>query len=323
MRNIAIEFVARGRAELVPIEPPPEPAGDMVLCETVLSGVTNGTERHALLTEHGYGGGVFPSRHGYQHVAIVRAVGPDAKELRVGDLVFCGDYVGHRGWLLCHEQGLIVRLNPACDRVAMALLGVAGVAMRAVRRMRVAVGDRVWVAGQGPIGYFLGQCARAAGAYVTVSDLVPRRLEAAAKGGAHRVLDASSPDVYRALQEGGPYNFIFDACSAPALLREIHEHHLLAHSGCVGMMAVRGDTTYPWGMLHGTEARIETSCHFGRDDLRVLLHCIEQDLIRIRPILSHVLPVEEAPRLYERLAAGDPDLMGIVFTWQEGAGTGS
>ena len=31
--------------------------------------------------------------------------------------------------------------------------------------------------------------------------------------------------------------------------------------GTVAMMTVRDVVSYPWGLLHGTEARIETSCH--------------------------------------------------------------
>ena len=315
MRQIAIEFTAPGRAELVEIGPAPEPVGTQVLLPTLFTGVTNGTERHALLTEHGYGGGVFPSRHGYQHVGVVEAVGPDVRWLKVGDTVFCGDYVGHRGWLITDENGLVVRIEGLDDLLSCALFGVAGVALRAVRRMRVQAGDNVWVAGQGPIGHFLGQCARAVGAKVTVSDLNERRLEAARAGGVYRVLNAGSPGYRAELKEGGPYQFIFDACSAPRLLFDVFEDRLLAHSGCIGMMAVRAETCYPWPLLHGTEARIETSCHFSRDDLRVLLFLVQQGLVHMRPVLTDVVPIEKAPGIYERLAAGDPELNGIVFEW--------
>jgi 2-desacetyl-2-hydroxyethyl bacteriochlorophyllide A dehydrogenase len=315
MRTIAVEFVGRGEVGLVDIGAPPDPAGPQVLIETEFTGVTNGTERHALLMEHGFGGGVFPSRHGYQHVGRVAAVGDAVRTLEVGDRVFCGDYVGHRGWHLADEDGLLAKLPPAPEPRLCALFGVAGVALRAVRRMRVGAGDRVWVAGQGPIGHFLGQCARAVGAQVVVSDMLATRLEAARRAGAHTTLDARDNGARADLAALRPFDFIFDACSAPGLLHDILSGGLLAHGGCIGMMAVRSDVTYCWGLLHGTEARIETSCHFSQDDLRVLAFFVEKGLVAMEPIISDILPIENAPSLYGRLASGDPGLMGVVFDW--------
>lgn len=317
MKNLAIEFVEKGRAAVVPLDEPPPPGPNQLLFETLFTGVTNGTERHALLNEYGFGGGHYPSRHGYQHVGRVMAVGSQVDTFRPGDIVFCGDYVGHRGWHITNAHGLVIKLEGVEDYLPCALFGVAGVAMRAVRRMRVSAGDNVLVAGQGPIGHFLGQCARAVGARVTVSDMLLSRREAAREAGAHVVLDPADTSYRSTLRCLGPFNFIFDACSAPRLLFEIFEDKILAHGGCIGMMAVRGDTTYPWPLLHGTEARIETSCHFWPDDLRVLLFLVQQGLVRMEPIISDVLSVEEAPSLYARLAAGDPELRGVVFRWSQ------
>ncbi len=313
--SLAVEFTARGVAELVSIGDPPRPVGSQVLIRTEFTGVTNGTERHALLAEHGYGGGVFPSRHGYQHVGKIEAVGDAVTGLAVGDRVFCGDYVGHRAWHITDENGLLVKLTDEMAPRDCALMGVAGVALRAVRRMRVGAGDNVWVAGQGPIGHFIAQAARAVGAQVTVTDLSAKRLRAATVAGVHHALDASASDTPARLKAIGPFSFIFDGCSAPRLLFDIFEAGLLAHSGCIGMMAVRSEVTYPWSILHGTEARIETSCHFSRDDLRALRFLVASGAMDLRPIVSDVLPITDAPEPYRRLADGDPELMGVVFDW--------
>ena len=70
MRNIGIEYPSRGEMHFVDIGNPPAPHLDEVLIETEYSGITNGTERHALLGEHVWKG-YYPSRHGYQHVGTV------------------------------------------------------------------------------------------------------------------------------------------------------------------------------------------------------------------------------------------------------------
>jgi 2-desacetyl-2-hydroxyethyl bacteriochlorophyllide A dehydrogenase len=315
MRKTGLEFTARGTLGIRNLGDPPPLGPSEVLLETVYSGITNGTERHAFLSEHGYGGGRFPSCHGYQHVGKVAATGKEVTRFATGDWVFYGEYVGHRGWNVARENGLLLKLPPGSSPWYGALFGVAGVALRSVRRMGARAGDNVWVAGQGPIGQFVGQAARAAGARVTVTDLVEKRLEAAKRCGAHVALNAADPQTEGSLKKGGPYNFIFDCCSAKDLLFEVHRHGLLAHGGTLGMMAVRDTVSYPWSLLHIIEARLETSCHFDADDLRVLLFLFEQGLVMIEPVVTHFVSIDEAPEVYQLLANNEKDLLGVIFDW--------
>jgi threonine dehydrogenase-like Zn-dependent dehydrogenase len=181
--------------------------------------------------------------------------------------------------------------------------------------MGVGQGDNVWVAGQGPIGHFTAQAAKAAGARVTVTDMLQKRLDVARRCGAHVVLSAADENTEQRLKEGGPYNYIFDCCSAKELLFDIHKSRMLNRSGAIAMMAVRDTVSYPWSLLHGTEARIETSCHFDRDDLRVLLFLYEQKLVRIEPMVSHFVSIDEAPRIYDMLADNNTEVFGVIFDW--------
>jgi len=315
MRTIGLEFVERGKLRFCELGDPPPPGPTQVLLETKYFGVTNGTERHAFLVEHGYGGGQFPSRHGYQHVGEVVAVGEAVTKFRPGDWAFLGQYVGHRGWNVEDENGLLVKLPDTVDRRHCALFGVAGVALRGVRRLGVQAGDNVWVAGLGPLGQFVAQAARAVGARVTVTDMLESRLEVARRCGAHVALDAREGGTVEALRAGGPYDFLYDCCSAERLLFDIHEHRLLAFGGTVGLLAVRQQVTYPWSLLHGTQARIETSCHFEGDDLRVLLFLYEQRQLVIEPVVSHLVSIDEAAAIYAQLAQAAGELLGVVFEW--------
>jgi 2-desacetyl-2-hydroxyethyl bacteriochlorophyllide A dehydrogenase len=315
MRTVGIEYAEKGKMRMADLGEPPPLGPTQVLFETRYSGLTNGTERHAFLIEHGYGGGAFPSRHGYQHVGEVVAVGEAVQTLAIGDWLYCGDYVGHRGWHVVDEHGLVVKLPDTIDRKYCALFGVAGVALRSVRRMAVSAGDNVWVVGQGPIGHFTAQAARAVGARVTVTDMIDKRLEAARACGAHVALNAGDENTMEALKQGAPYNYIYDGCSLESLLYDIFQNGLLAHGGTVGMMAVRDAVRYPWGLLHGIEARIETSCHFTPDDLRVLLFLYEREQIRIEPMVSHLVSIDEAPGVYDKLANHGEELLGVIFDW--------
>ena len=110
MRKIGLEFSAKGKLGFRELGNPPEPGTTDLLLETQYTGITNGTERHALLTEHGFGGGQFPSQHGYQHVARVAAIGEKVTRFKTGDTVYYGDYVGHNGWNLVDESALLIKL---------------------------------------------------------------------------------------------------------------------------------------------------------------------------------------------------------------------
>src|SRR5262249_49354388 len=162
-------------------------------------------------------------RHGYQHVGQVAAAGNQVRQFAPGDWVFFGQYVGHRGWHLVDvgegepspsDTHLTIRLPEGVDRQGGARPGVAGGARAGAKRVRVEPGQKVWVAGAGPIGHFSAQAARVKGADVTVTDVVPRRLEAARETGAHRALTAGDEAAWEALRALGPFDRIIDACSA-------------------------------------------------------------------------------------------------------------
>ena len=74
MNTKGLEFVAQGKVGFYDLGEPPEPGPHQILIKTVYSGITNGTERHRLLTEHGYGRGQYPARVGYQVVGPIVAV---------------------------------------------------------------------------------------------------------------------------------------------------------------------------------------------------------------------------------------------------------
>lgn len=330
MREIGIEYPSRGEMGFCELGPPPEPGPSQILLATRYSGITNGTERHTLMADHGYG--AYPGRHGYQHVARVAAVGEGAHGFTPGDWVFHGRYVGHRGWHVVdlgdadttsYASHLTIRLPESVDRQECALLGVAGVALRAVKRVRTAPGQTVWVVGAGPIGHFAAQAARLRGARVVVTDVVPSRLSAveatvpAGEAGAILTLDASGEGAWEMLKKAGPFDQIIDASGVETLFHDIHRHGLLAARGVIAAMAVRAETRFPWSLLHGREASIEVACHFALEELAELIAWIEAGRLRIGPMVSHRVPIAEAPAIYATMRDRPRDLLGVIFDWGE------
>jgi len=321
MHNIGVEFTARGEMGFYDLGVPPDPGPMQILIRTHYSGITNGTERHALMGDLGYGGG-YPGRHGYQHVGVVEAAGNQVKAFSEGDIVFFGNYVGHRGWNIVEvgaghsSSALCIKLPDDVEHEFCALLGVAGVGTRHIRRISVAPAQNVWVAGVGPIGQFAAQAARAFGAYVTVTDLDQRRLDVAKELGAHRAINVSDQSATELLKEKASYNCIVDACGAPSLIPDIYKNRLLAQRGVIGALAVRAETTFHWSMLHGLEGSIEVSCHFSLEDLGIILHFLRLGTMRIKPLVTHRVPITEAPCIYETMRDRRAELLGVIFNWK-------
>lgn len=117
---------------------------------------------------------------------------------------------------------LAFRVPPEMSAEEAALLEPLAVAVAAVRRARVDLGERVAIAGAGPIGLLIARVARLAGAAaVAVSDPLPGARERALAYGATEVLDPAT-GVF-AEQE---YEVFIDASGVPAAI-------------CAGVLALK------------------------------------------------------------------------------------
>ena len=319
MKCIGIEFPELGAARLFDLPGPPQPGPTEIVTRTLFSGVTNGTERHTLMADFG---SRFPARSGYQHVSVIEEMGQRVDQFSAGETVFLGNHGGHRGWHLVDlaaanpRERLCIELPPDLEHEFCALFGIAGVGFRHSRRIRVAAPMRVWVAGLGLIGQSVAQASRALGAHVTVTDLDPRRLEIATQLGAHRVIDINDDSAVESLSEGGPYDRIVDACGAPGLFDFIYEHKLLALYGAIGALAGRQPTVFHQTMLHALRASIESSSHFTLEDLGILRHYCRLGTVSIEPLVTHRVPVEEAPAIYATMRNEPSELLGVIFDWR-------
>lgn len=94
----------------------------------------------------------------------------------------------------------LYRVDPRIDDIAAAILEPTTVAVHAVRRSQIRLGDSVVVLGAGPIGLLVLQAARAAGAG-TVILIEPQRSrrDLGATLGADVVIDPGTGDVAEAV----------------------------------------------------------------------------------------------------------------------------
>ncbi|MDR1377412.1 MAG: alcohol dehydrogenase catalytic domain-containing protein [Synergistaceae bacterium] len=99
----------------------------------------------------------------------------------------------------------LYRLPEGMSYEAGALVEPLAVAIHAVRRAEVRLGDRVAVFGAGAIGIFIAAVCRACGAsFTVVTDLSPRRLKAAVAFGATYALNPAAENVMAVLSDLSP-----------------------------------------------------------------------------------------------------------------------
>ena len=69
-------------------------------------------------------------------------------------------------------------------------------------------------------------------------------------------------------------------------------------------------------MLHALRASIESSSHFTLDDLAILRHFYQVGAVQIEPMMTHRVPVSEAPAIYATMRDKPADLLGVIFDWR-------
>lgn len=317
MRGII--FPEKGKTALRE-EPTPGCNAGTILCQSVFTGLTNGTERNVLMGGN-YSGGRWPNRCGYQNVGRVLAVGMGVKEFTAGDLVFSGDFCQHTQYFAApaREDSLIVKLPAPVEPAHAALFGVASVAMHDVRRAGVMLGEKVLVVGAGPIGQFTAQAARLAGAVVTICDLNEKRLSVAKALGVHATITLT-PDVasWEAVRSAGPFDVVFEDSGAPILDRVIGGNWgqgVLKHRSRVVIIAGRDRVEYSFNAGQGYELSVFHAGHFVGDDLQQVCRLAAEGTLKFGPVIQDRVKVENAAAIYDTLRDSPGSLFGVVFDW--------
>jgi threonine dehydrogenase-like Zn-dependent dehydrogenase len=168
---------------------------------------------------------------GHEAAGVVAATGPDVTSLRVGDRVAvhhmagCGDCMHcRRGWdINCQRrwgvygldrpgamQDYMVVRSRDCARVpagvsfeeAAYYTCGAGTGYLSLRRAGLGIGDTVGIVGLGPVGVAAAHFAASAGNEVIGLDVVPSRLDFAAKVTGCVALDAAGENVRPLVERG-------------------------------------------------------------------------------------------------------------------------
>lgn len=325
MPERALVFPDVNRVELRSIDPPGEPGPREVRIRVELSGVSQGTEVWALVGKRQEL--QYPTIPGYQAIGVIEEVGQDSGEFVPGDRVLFHKARVPNGypntWMGTHQSVVLasidsdppIRKLPAAVAPDEAVLAaMVAVSLRGIQMLDVPLGCVAVVTGQGLIGQAAAQLLRARGAYVMATDLSARRLELSRAHSSDRAIHPLEEDLGQLVREIAP-NGADIVCDTTGRAGDFAAWiDLLRQGGQLLMQGFYPDpVTFDFAPTHIKRPHIAITC--GTGDTQLALDLIARKRIAWAPMVTHRVPIAEAPAIYQRMAEGDPDLLGVVLDW--------
>ena len=232
--------------------------------------------------------------------------------------VSCGDYRRHGAFaeFVVVPQRILYRLPAAISFTEAAMLEAVSVALHAVRVSEPQDGQTALVIGAGMIGLLTLQAARAAGlSPVFISDIDTTRLSLAEQVGADRVLHCSGAELIAEVQKltgGRGVDRAFEAVGRNETVSSAID--CTRKGGTVTLIGnIKPEVTLPLQKVVSRQIRLQGSCA-SAGEYPQAIDLIAGGKIKVGPLITAVAPLEEGPRWFERLHAGEPNLMKIVLT---------
>jgi (R,R)-butanediol dehydrogenase/meso-butanediol dehydrogenase/diacetyl reductase len=322
----------RQKLELVEMPEPSAEAGKAVV-EIAYCGIC-GTDVHAWLSGEPYN----PAICGHEWVGTVAACGSGVRNVREGDRVVAGVAPACGACAQCHAGDAVhcvsallgmIGLGPLAAKhggfaraIAIeaarlshvpreipdedaALVEPATVAVHALRRTDLRLGDSVVVLGAGPIGLLVLQCARAAGAsQVIVVEPDASRGALARELGADLVLQPGTDDVgarvAKACAPLGP-DVVFECAGIAATVQQSVD--LARRGGIVSLVGLAGAKAQidPAAWLV-KEVRLVASLGYLHEEFELAMRLIAGGRIRVAPLRTSTVGLAELDSAFASLA---------------------
>ena len=351
-QRIILETAGRIRIESFEV---PRPGPRDVLVRIRLTQVSAGTEVNAIRARRSGGrlGEVADLPLGYTAVGVVQAVGREVTGVAPGDRVLGeGPHASH--WVATQaSEHSPLRVPDEVDDASAAFAILGDVALHAVRRAHIAIGESVAVHGQGVVGLIALRLARLSGAHPLIGvDIVDERLRVSKVYGASHTVNAASQPVAAAIHAATPVPHRFAGVAAAGLEPtsgvdvQIHATsridvvpEILQSAADRGRIVIAGATaawpdpgpTVPLSLdvLLRREVSIVGSYETGFAESHpywpwtrsrnraTVIDLIRRGELDVRPLISHVVPYTDAPAIYDMLAAGGEGWLSVAFTWSD------
>jgi len=324
--------------------PAPVPGVDEILVRVAACGICGSDV-------HGYDGTsgrrIPPIVMGHEAAGVVAAAGSGVTEFKAGDrvtfdsTVYCGqcEFCQKGEINLCNNRQVIgvsctdfrragafaeyvvvpqriaYHLPDALEFQEAAMLEAVSVALHAVRVSEMKGGETALVIGAGMIGLLTLQAAKAAGASrVLVADIDQSRLQRAEKLGADATLLLSGAELVKEVYRRT------DGRGVDLVLEAVGRDETIASSiasvrkgGTVTLIGnISPEVKIPLQVVVSRQIRLQGSCA-SSGEYPQAMELMASGKIQVKPLITAVAPLSDGPRWFERLHAGEPNLMKVVL----------
>ena len=218
------------------------------------------------------------------------------------------EYVAVPSWI-------VSKISDEFSFVHAALLEPASIGTHAANRAPISNDDTVVVIGAGTIGLFILQAARLRGAAKVIAvDINEFRLDLAKKLGADKLINPLKSNLSEAvLQETGGKgaNVTLEAVGyAKTFADAVSITRMGGHVVAVGNLEKKAE--FDLQQLIAKEHTF-TGSYASSGEFRDCIELIASGKIKVEPLISDVLPLEEGPDAFERLLKAEENLVKIVL----------
>jgi L-iditol 2-dehydrogenase len=324
--------------------PVPSPGADEILVRVAACGICGSDV-------HGYDGSsgrrIPPLVMGHEAAGVVAETGKNVSAFKAGDrvtfdsTVYCGDCANcRRGEMnLCDRRQVLgvscgdYRRNGAFAEFVLvparivhrlpenlsfpeaALLEAVAVALHAVSLVPIEPSTTALVVGAGTIGLLVQQALAAAGCErVFVTDVDPTRLKLSQSLGATAVLQ-SGPSFANEILNLTKATGVDVAVEAVGINATVATAiNSVRKGGSVVLVGnVTPEVTIPLQAVVSRQIRLQGSCA-SSGEYPQAIELMSSGKINVKPLITAVASLDEGPRWFERLYAGEPNLMKVVLT---------
>lgn len=323
-----IVFTGKQQVELQEFAAPKVKSGEIGV-RTIVTLMSIGTENICFnrLFEPGTGWEEwvkYPFYPGYLLVGEVEEVGAGVEGFKAGDRV--GLRKEHWSYHAV-PAGEAVRIPEGIDAREAAWFGLARIAFMGAKILVHHLGDTVLVIGAGPIGQMSLRWAVAAGAEtVIVTDMWPKRLKMAERGGATHVIGRPVEECREeilAANNGAPPRLIIDSTGNAKVFAEA-----LKLAGRKGRILLVGDTGTPSNQCLTGDVIAKGLTIVGAHDkhadeewtseriYRLFFSLAARGRFSLKGLNTHSFKPEECVKAYTTVNKRRGDTMGVLFDWR-------
>jgi 2-desacetyl-2-hydroxyethyl bacteriochlorophyllide A dehydrogenase len=308
-----------------------EPGEGELLLQAHFSLISPGTERAALMRL--WDDEVFRANPGYALAGEVAAMGTGVGGFALGERVVALAPHGSHA-LVPAEPWVVLKTPPGLSDEKATFVVLASVALHAIRRSQLTLGETFVILGAGILGQIATQLAKMDGArQVIVVDLVDERLALANQYGADLTINPSHEDpIPRILEATG-------GDGAPAILEVTGNPQVIPLAFQIAANGARlvltGALEEPVTLrFHAEFIRRELSLIAAfqpfnptsenlywrwtqQANRQLLLELLAEGRLRVEEMLTHRFPASAAPQVYERIRTGDREMLGVILDWNK------